>query len=113
AFYIELPAFMLLGLLCALVAAALMKAVFSADDFAAHVMGRTGWPRWLRPTIAGAVLGLIAIPFPHIIGVGYETTSAALTGRIGLVEAMTFAAVKAAAVAITLGGRKGGGIIST
>lgn len=112
AFYVELPAFMLLGLVSALVAAALMKAVFSADAFGNHVMDRTGWPRWLRPTLAGAALGAIAIPFPHIIGVGYETTSAALTGRLGLDQAVIFALVKALAVAITLGGRMGGGIFS-
>ena len=112
AFYVELPAFMLLGLLCALVAAALMKAVFSADDLGSHVMARTGWPRWLRPTIAGLLLGLIAIPFPEIIGVGYETTSTALAGGIGLGETIIIAMVKAVAVAITLGGRMGGGIFS-
>nr|WP_232962757.1 chloride channel protein [Paracoccus tegillarcae] len=111
-FYVELPAFMLLGLLCALVAAALMKAVFSADDLGRYVLARTGWPRWLLPTIAGGFLGLIAIPFPEIIGVGYETTSAALTGRIGFGEAIIIAMVKAVAVAITLGGRMGGGIFS-
>ena len=33
----------------------------------------TGIPRWLRPAIAGLLLGAIAIWFPHIIGVGYET----------------------------------------
>lgn len=112
AFYVELPAFMILGLVCALVAAALMKSVFRADDLASHVIDDRGWPRWLRPTIAGAMLGLIAIPFPHIISVGYETTSAALTGRIGLSQAIIFAVVKAIAVAITLGGRMGGGIFS-
>ncbi|MCQ0971189.1 chloride channel protein [Paracoccus sp. TK19116] len=112
AFYVELPAFMILGLLCALVAAAMMSAVFRADQAASHVMSRTGLPRWLRPAIAGALLGLIATQFPHIIGVGYETTAAALSGQIGFWGAVIFAGVKALAVAITLGGRMGGGIFS-
>ncbi|MTH76197.1 chloride channel protein [Paracoccus aestuariivivens] len=111
-FYIELPAFMLLGLLCALVAAGLMASIFRAETVANRVMARTGWPRWLRPTIAGLLLGLIAIPYPHIIGVGYETTSAALTGRLDIWTAIVFALVKALAVAITLGGRMGGGVFS-
>ncbi len=111
-FYIELPAFMLLGLVCGLVAAALMAAVFRADSFGNAVMARTGWPRWSRPMIAGALLGVIAIPFPHIIGVGYETTFAALSGLIDLKYAIAFATIKAIAVAITLGGRMGGGIFS-
>ena len=112
AFYVELPAFMLLGLVLALVAAALMSAIFRADRVGNWLMARTGWPRWLRPTIAGLALGLIAIPFPHIIGVGYETTAAALSGRIGAAQAVLFAVVKAIAVAITLGGRMGGGVFS-
>ncbi|WP_371930812.1 chloride channel protein [Paracoccus spongiarum] len=112
AFYVELPAFMLLGLVSALVAAAMMTAIFRAERVGTWAMRRLGWPRWLRPTVAGLILGAIAIPFPHIIGVGYETTAAALNGRIGLVEAVVFAVVKAVAVAVTLGGRMGGGVFS-
>ncbi|MFV0303599.1 MAG: chloride channel protein, partial [Paracoccus sp. (in: a-proteobacteria)] len=112
AFYVELPAFMLLGLVSAVIAAAMMKAVLSAETFGNHLMAGSRLPRWIRPTVAGAALGLIAIPYPHVIGVGYETTEAALSGRIGLAEAVIFAVVKAVAVAITLGGRMGGGIFS-
>ncbi|WP_022706543.1 chloride channel protein [Paracoccus zeaxanthinifaciens] len=112
AFYVELPAFMALGLIAGLVAAAMMRGIFGADRLAARAMARLGWPRWARPALAGLALGLIAIPFPHIIGVGYETTAAALSGRIGLTEALVFAVVKAVAVAITLGGRMGGGVFS-
>lgn len=112
AFYVELPAFMLLGLVSALVAAALMGGIFRAERAATWIMARSGWPRWLRPTLAGLMLGAIAIPFPHVIGVGYETTAAALSGRLGLAQAIVFAVVKAAAVAITLGGRMGGGVFS-
>lgn len=111
-FYVELPAFLLLGLLCGLVAVVLMKAVFLSEDFATHVQNRTGLPRWLRPAIAGLLLGGLAIFFPHIIGVGYETTSRALTGELVFHEAIVFAVLKTVAVAITLGGRMGGGIFS-
>ena len=69
-------------------------------------------PRWLRPAVSGALLGLLAIWFPHIIGVGYETTSLALTGQLVLHEAMIFAVLKVVAVSITLGGRMGGGVFS-
>ena len=112
AFYVELPAFLILGLVCGLVAVALMRAIFWAEDVAGAVQDRLRLPRWLRPAVAGLLLGLIAIPFPHIIGVGYETTSAALTGQIGLSEAIVLAVVKTVAVAVTLGGRMGGGVFS-
>ncbi len=111
-FYVELPAFLILGLVCGLVATALMHAIFFADDLANHVQKRIALPRWLRPALAGALLGLLAIWFPHIIGVGYETTTAALTGKLLLHEAVIFAVLKVVAVAITFGGRRGGGVFS-
>ncbi|VAW02888.1 Voltage-gated chloride channel family protein [hydrothermal vent metagenome] len=57
-------------------------------------------------------MGLLAIGFPHIIGVGYETTSAALTGKLLWHEAVVFAMIKVLAVAITFGGRMGGDIFA-
>lgn len=112
AFYVELPAFLLLGLVCGLVAVVLMKSIFWAEDFANFVQNLTRLPRYLRPAVAGAMLGGLAIWFPHIIGVGYETTTAALTGSLLLHEAIVFVALKVLAVAITIGGRMGGGVFS-
>jgi len=111
-FYAELPAFLLLGVVCGLVAVAMMRAIFWTDDAGTALMTRSGLPRWVRPGIAGAALGAIAIWFPHIIGVGYETTSVALIGGMGFAQAVLLAAVKIAAVAITMGGRMGGGVFS-
>ncbi|ARE40020.1 Chloride channel protein [Rhodovulum sp. P5] len=111
-FYIELPAFLLLGLVCGLVAVLLMRGIFWADDIATEVQRSTRMPRWMRPGVAGFGLGVMAIFFPHIIGVGYETTSAALTGSLLFHEAMLFAIVKCMAVALTMAGRMGGGMFS-
>ncbi len=111
-FYVELPAFVILGLICGLVSVVLMKAIFLSEDFANHFQTRTGFPRWLRPAVAGLLLGALAVFFPHIIGVGYETTSRALTGQLVFHEAIVFAVLKTAAVAITIGGRMGGGVFS-
>ncbi|MEL6167902.1 MAG: chloride channel protein [Pseudomonadota bacterium] len=111
-FYVELPAFLLLGLVCGLIAGLLMRAIFWTDDMVTRAQSATGMPRYLRPACAGALLGIIALGYPHIIGVGYETTSAALTGNLLLREAIVFAMVKTAAVAITMGGRMGGGVFS-
>ncbi len=112
AFYWELPAFLILGVLCGLVAVVLIRSVFFAETVADKVQAATGVPNWLRPACAGCLLGAIAILFPHIIGVGYETTSLALTSQIPFWFLVSFAVVKVAAVAITLAGRMGGGIFS-
>lgn len=112
AFYVELPAFLILGLLCGLIAVVLMRTIFWADGLATAVQARTGLPRYLRPMIAGTMLGGFAIYYPHIIGVGYETTSDALTGRLLFHEAVVFVFIKIIAVAITMAGRMGGGVFS-
>lgn len=111
-FYVELPAFLILGLICGLVAVALMRSIFFAEKVGNTVQQRLHLPRWLRPAVSGAMLGVIAVWYPHIIGVGYETTVLALTGGLLLGQAVIFAAVKTAAVAITMGGRMGGGVFS-
>ncbi|WP_439119569.1 chloride channel protein [Marivita sp.] len=111
-FYLELPAFFILGLICGLVAVAMMRAVFLADDIGSQVQRNLGLPHLLRPAAAGVMLGALAIWFPHIIGVGYETTSRALTGALLWHEAVVFAMLKVVAVAITMGGRMGGGVFS-
>ncbi len=111
-FYVELPAFLILGLVCGVIAAVFMRSIFWAEDMGSHVQDRFGIPRWLRPALAGAMLGGIAIWYPHIIGVGYETTLLALKGQLLLNEAIVFAVLKTVAVAITFGGRMGGGVFS-
>ena len=112
AFYVELPAFLLLGLVSGLVAVVLMRAIFLADDLGTRLQARLRLPGILRPGLAGLMLGGVAIAFPHIIGVGYETTSRALTGGLLWHEAVVFACVKVAALAITMAGRMGGGVFS-
>ncbi len=111
-FYLELPAFFLLGLVCGVVAVIMMRSIFFADDLETEVQKRLNLPHWLRPALAGLMLGGIAIFFPHIIGVGYETTSRALTGGLLLHEALIFAVLKVLAVSITVAGRMGGGVFS-
>ncbi len=111
-FYLELPAFFILGLVCGLVAVAMMRAVFLAEDVGTRIQRRMRLPHLLRPAVAGVMLGALAIWFPHIIGVGYETTSLALTGALIWHEAIVFAMLKVVAVAVTMGGRMGGGVFS-
>ncbi len=111
-FYVELPAFLILGLLCGIVAVVLMRSIFWADDMGNIVQEKLRMPRWLRPAVAGALLGIIALQFPHIIGVGYGTTTQALTGELLFYEAVIFAIFKVIAVAVTMAGRMGGGVFS-
>lgn len=111
-FYVELPAFLLLGCVCGVVAVVFMRSIFFTEHLMTKAQDATGLPRWLRPAISGAMLGGIAIWYPHIIGVGYETTALALMGQLTVLQCILFVAIKTAAVAITMGGRMGGGVFS-
>ncbi len=82
-FYVELPAFLLLGLVCGAGGGGADARRSSGPTHVASRIQRraAAAARRCARRCAGALLGGIAILFPHIIGVGYETTSAALTGR--------------------------------
>ncbi len=106
--YFEFPAFALLGVAAALSAVAFMRLVHWIEDRAAGLPG----PVWIRPGIGGLGVGLIAIPFPHVLGVGYGTTNAALQGDLGLLLLLALLVAKTVATALTVGSGFGGGVFS-
>jgi CIC family chloride channel protein len=106
--YWELPAFALLGAVSALAATGLIRGIAAVQ--AAHE--RLGVPVWLRPALAGLVVGLIAIRLPEVLGVGYDTTDLALRNVYGLQLVILLALAKGTATALCLGSSFGGGIFS-
>lgn len=106
--YYEFPAFALLGAVCALVAVMFQFVLFGADFLAR----RSPIPVWALPVCGGLIVGLMAIAFPQILGVGYETTDLALWGQLPLALMLTLIVMKTLATAVTLAARFGGGIFS-
>jgi CIC family chloride channel protein len=106
--FLEIPAFVLLGLVGALVAIALMRAIALVQ--AGHE--RLGTPSWLRPAIAGLATGLIALQLPEVLGVGSEATDLALESSYEPQFLILLALAKAAATALCLGSGFGGGMFS-
>jgi len=104
----EVPAFALLGVCAAIVAYIFMLSIFAVQD----VLAKTRLPAWFKPVLGGLGVGVIALAFPQVLGVGYEATDAALHGRLGLALLIALVAVKTAATAMTLGSGFGGGIFS-
>jgi len=62
-------------------------------------------PLWLRPMVAGALVGLIGLGVPEVMGIGYDTVDEALRGNlaISLMAAMVLVKVVATAAAVGLG----------
>jgi CIC family chloride channel protein len=67
---------------------------------------------WLHPATAGLLVGLVALEFPEILGVGYEATDNALFSNYALWNLIVLIALKTAATAVCLGAGFGGGIFS-
>ncbi|HSM41427.1 MAG TPA: chloride channel protein, partial [Afifellaceae bacterium] len=106
--YLEIPAFALLGVTCALVAIIFQFSLIGTD----YVARGISMPVWARPIIGGVIVGAIAVFFPDILGVGYETTDAALKASLPIGLMLALLVAKTAATAITLASRFGGGIFS-
>lgn len=69
-------------------------------------------PGWLRPALAGAAVGAIAIVLPEILGVGYEATDRALNEAMPLWLLFALIAAKIAASSLSLGSGFVGGVFS-
>lgn len=70
----ELLLFALLGILGALVA----KAMLATTGRIEQGWRASGLPRWCQPALAGLLIGIIALPLPQILGIGFEGTLLAL-----------------------------------
>lgn len=106
--FFELPAFALLGLTCAIVAIVFQASLIGSE----WLNRRVNLPTISRPVIGGFLVGLIALVFPEILGVGYEATSNVLANRYEVQLLIGLIIAKTAATAITLGAGMGGGVFS-
>jgi CIC family chloride channel protein len=104
----EFPAFALLGVVSAVVAVLFMRSVMFTED----TVQRFGLPVWAQPAVGGLIVGVIAIGFPQVLGVGYEATDSALSARYELWLLIALVVAKTAATAVSLGCRFGGGVFS-
>ncbi len=104
----EFPAFVGLGITAAIAAIVFMRSVAIAGRLAE----KAPLPTWLRPAAAGLVIGIIALEFPQVLGVGYGTTEQALLVAMPLSLLIAVGVAKIAATAISLGWGFGGGLFS-
>ena len=106
--FLEFPAFALLGLVSAAVAGVFMWSIMFTQD----TMARLPIPPWSRPALGGLAVGMIAVFFPQVLGVGYEATDLALQVELSLALLIVLAIAKIAATAISLGSGFAGGVFS-
>lgn len=104
----EFPAFAALGAVAAAVAVFFQLALMGTD----WAFRTLTIPLWLKPALGGLCVGGLAVFFPEVLGVGYETVEAALTQDLPLGLLISLVIVKTAATALTLGSRLAGGVFS-
>lgn len=104
----ELPLYVVLGLFCALVGVGFTKALYRAED----MFDGLKFPEYLKALLGGLLLGLIALGFPHIMGVGYPAIDKALTQQLSWWFMFLLVAFKILATSITIGSGGSGGIFA-
>lgn len=106
--YTELPLYALLGLCAGLLSILFIRAVSVVEDF----FNRTRIPFSARPALAGIFIGSIAIFWPHILGVGYESINLALTAEMAFGLMSLVLALKLLSTACCIGAGFSGGIFA-
>jgi chloride channel protein, CIC family len=104
----EFGIFAILGVASAAIAHLFIRSAFNMQDLAAKVPG----PDWAKPAYAGLGLGLIALAFPQVLGVGYGVTDQAIRGLLSFQLLFALLFIKIFATALCLGFGFGGGVFS-
>ena len=110
----------LLGVLGALVGVAYTRLIYWSED---RFEAWKGAPEWGKPAIGGALLGLLAILYgqlpglgfdriPQVFGVGYATIDAGLMGRLAIGVMAALMVLKLVSTALTLGSGGSGGVFA-
>ena len=93
----ELPVIVLMGIIIGAVAALYINMTRLITKFG------TRFSIWLRMTLAGIGVGLIALISPEVMGIGYDTVNAAILGEIAIVSLLIILIAKIIATSLCIG----------
>ena len=105
----DYPAFFGLGLASAGLGILVMKGVTSTEA----LFRSLAVPRWARPAIGGLLIGVIALPFPQILGSGHGGIMQVLHSGFYLPFLAGLIVAKIVASAVSIGSGFRGGLFST
>lgn len=104
----ELIPYSVLGLTAAFVGVGFSSILYKLED----VLGGLKIPDITKAALGGLAIGGIAIGFPHILGVGYESIDMALAGEMASYLLLGLVLLKLLATSITLASGGSGGIFA-
>ena len=105
----ELIFYFVLGLLSGLVSYLFIRILYAFEHFFENNLK---FPEYLQPALGGLIIGLIALYFPQIMGVGYDSINNALYGETIWYLALILIFVKIVATSFTLASGGSGGIFA-
>lgn len=102
----QLPFYLVLGLLCAVIGFLYVKVFYGMRD---RFFRPLPIPRYLKPALGGLLLGILGFFLPEVFRGGYEWIQSAIDGRlaIGLMAALVFGKIVATSFTISSGGSGG------
>ncbi|MFQ6672576.1 MAG: chloride channel protein, partial [Candidatus Tectimicrobiota bacterium] len=104
----ELAPYLVLGLAAGLIARLFIFLLYRCED----LFDASPLPGVLRPALGGLLIGAIALAFPHVYGVGYETINLSLREQAPFYLLLILVFVKVLATSLTLGSGQSGGIFA-
>jgi len=104
----ELPLYVVLGFLCALVAVMFTTTLYRLED----IFDSIRFPQYLKAAFGGLILGGIALFFPHVLGVGYGAIDLALAQKLSWWFMFLLVFAKVLSTSITIGSGGSGGIFA-
>ncbi|MEO8230814.1 MAG: chloride channel protein [Ignavibacteriota bacterium] len=106
---VEIGFYFVLGAASGLVAYLFIKTLYYSEEFFDN---RIKIPEYFKPALGGIGIGIIALMFPEIMGVGYDSINIALTGNLVWYFALALIFMKILATSLTLGSGGSGGIFA-
>jgi CIC family chloride channel protein len=104
----ELFAYAVLGVLAGLLAIVFIRVLYFAED----QLDAIAVPLPIKAALGGAAVGVIALEYPGVFGVGYETINVALMGSPTLGLLLMLLVAKLLATSITIGSGGSGGVFA-
>ena len=105
----EIGFYFILGALSGLISFLFIKTLYYSEDYFDH---RLSFPEYLKPVIGGLGIGITALIFPQVMGVGYDSINFALHAEMLWHMALILIFVKIFATSLTLGSGGSGGIFA-
>ena len=105
----ELVFYFILGAASGLVSYLFIKVLYYSEDFFDE---KVKIPEYFKPVIGGLGIGVMALFFPQVMGVGYDSINSALHGEMIWYVALGLVFLKIISTSLTLGSGGSGGIFA-